>query len=394
MSNKNSKTPKQERVSINQIIDSISRFEFDKENSKSDTEEIKEKKPKTLEQIQRENLLELLNSVEKLEKCFLNVGDDQSKKIEELNDLIKEKLGDKKYILDLRLALKFINENKNKNPISTNKIFKNLIDLIARYIDAKMKDFFSVSDYEVLSELSNEETIESDLIHLINFVYNTDKKQDKSQTSTIILSQLYTFVILKHYKRFDFKDIIFTFERLLCEKIAELDSTDRNKFLLKSLPDALLDNNPKTKSRTALNQYLINHNKDLKNEIIIKSQRLEEKIALENEMLTELNQLREREINNNVILDDLKRKIAEKDAQLKDLDNDLRQKSDLLEFETNIYENQLQDLKSGIVSRLQRDIQMELDGMTSISNKIGEESGQNLRMYITNITQLLNSLQN
>lgn len=72
-----------------------------------------------------------------------------------------------------------------------------------------------------------------------------------------------------------------------------------------------------------------------------------------------------------------------------DLQAKLKRAEDRLEYETNKYEKQLQGLKTDLISKFQKDMQMELDGMTAIANRLKSEDSVSLSMYIANIKQLL-----
>ncbi len=72
------------------------------------------------------------------------------------------------------------------------------------------------------------------------------------------------------------------------------------------------------------------------------------------------------------------------EKQVQDLEN-------LLEFERNKYAKQLQGLKSGLIAKFRKDMQMELDGITAIANRLPADEAESLRRWISNLNQLVNT---
>ena len=62
-----------------------------------------------------------------------------------------------------------------------------------------------------------------------------------------------------------------------------------------------------------------------------------------------------------------------------------------LEYITNMYEKQIQGLKTGLITGLQNMMEMELQGLTAFANTLPPERAEVLRMYIVNIQQVMHS---
>jgi len=89
----------------------------------------------------------------------------------------------------------------------------------------------------------------------------------------------------------------------------------------------------------------------------------------------------------------LSEQAVDKDKLIAELRADLQKAQDRLEYIENKYERQLQGLKSGLVSKLQQDLKMELDGIESIAKRLKPEDSVSLSMSVSNMNQILNMLK-
>lgn len=64
-----------------------------------------------------------------------------------------------------------------------------------------------------------------------------------------------------------------------------------------------------------------------------------------------------------------------------------------LQVENSNLEKRLALLKSGIIAKVQKEIQMELDGIVANAKRIDSEHGKNILSYVENIHQVFTHLK-
>ncbi len=178
----------------------------------------------------------------------------------------------------------------------------------------------------------------------------------------------------------------------MAEHLAEFEPEEPSKYLHKLLPEALLDSNSKAKIRSFVYLYFTSHN-ELKKKVDSLSDRLSDSRSSVDKLSSEVKRLTEQGKEKDNTISQLTEQGKEKDNTITNLQAEIKETNNLLEYELNKCQKQLQGLKTGLISKLHRDMQMELDGITLIANRLKPEDSVSLSMYITNITQLLTILK-
>jgi hypothetical protein len=205
-----------QKIPINEIISLVSKLDYciDIKNKDLNPEESKIKKTKNVEQIKKENIALLSEYLFKLKDISLNQDESRVTKINELYDLLKTKLGNDLYLLNISIVVKILHGNLNINTNLLNPSFKILLDMILTDVDTELKNLLSNVDYTLLTDLLNHET-EPSLLQIINSDQINKTKEEDTHEARKNLSLIYLFIILKNYSRKNFNQELFIIERSL-----------------------------------------------------------------------------------------------------------------------------------------------------------------------------------
>lgn len=75
-----------------------------------------------------------------------------------------------------------------------------------------------------------------------------------------------------------------------------------------------------------------------------------------------------------------------------DLEKELKESKDRLEYERNKYTKQLEGLKSGLINKVESMLTMELEGLDTLADGMGGIDSLVIKSYVNNIRQLLKTL--
>ncbi len=75
-----------------------------------------------------------------------------------------------------------------------------------------------------------------------------------------------------------------------------------------------------------------------------------------------------------------------------DLEKELKESKDRLEYERNKYTKQLEGLKSGLINKVESMLAMELEGLDTLADGMGGIDSLVIKSYVNNIRQLLKTL--
>lgn len=369
-----------QRLSIDEIISMVANFDNNTKNK--NLEESKTKKPNSVAQIQKEKLVTLLETIGKLKDAVIRRDESNVSKIQELYKLLKTKLGNDLYLLNINILVKFLHGNKitNANPLAPP--IKVLFDTILTDVDGELKSLLPDYDYNLLVDLFNHET-EPNFQKIINSSGISKTFEEENEVNKKALSLIYIYIVLTILTRADFYKELFIIERVLAEHITEFETKDSNTFLLKLLPEALIDGNPKTKIRSSVHLYLTTHNRELKKDVdkLDYYRNLSEKLSEEVKQLTE--QGKEKDIS----ISQLIKEGLEKDNAITNLQADLNETNNRLVYEKNKYEKQLQGFKKGIYSNIQRNTKIVIDDISFIASRVPEKESNELHAWILNLKE-------
>lgn len=374
-------------MSIDEIISTVANFDYNIDNKSADNNQVKSKtnKPNNIANIHKENLNKLLAIVSKIKGAGVSEKNTRESKIIELYELVKTKLNNDLYLFNVHIVANFLQGYRSTEADKLDKSIKSLFDVILGEVDLK----------KILPNYALQSNLFYDIERLKEIIKSTTsaKTSDAENTESIkTLSYIYIDTILKNRSQLDFYKQLFMVERVLAEHLADFKFKDRNKYLLKSLPEALSGNDPKSKIRSFIHLYFNTYINDLEQEVDSLSNKLSSSRSSVEELSSKVKQLTEQEKESDNTITQLAKQIKERDETITNLQEELTTTSNRLEYEVNKYEIQLQNLKSGLIERLQNNIQMELEGLTDVANGLPQNDGNILRMYITNIQQLLNTL--
>jgi hypothetical protein len=285
----------------------------------------------------------------------------------------------------LKFVVNILKVYRDKSEYNLPKAIEELFSLIRIEVEEELNP--------ILSQYNNEINpfFDSDVLSKI---VNQIVKIDERYTISIIniLSSLYIYLLIKNLRHTFFTRQIFMVERIMATHLADFKHINRNEFLINYLPDALCDKNPKSKIRNSIHIIFTNYINDLEEDVSLLSIKLknsQDKLAdLSIKTNTLTKQLNEKENNVNELTEQLDSKYIE----INQVQLELQETINLLQYERNKYETQLQNLRTGLINRLHNNLRIELEGLSEISNVIPNNNGDIIRMYITNIHQIINGL--
>ena len=394
-SNSNKKTVNKQPVqpvSIDEIISTVANFEYsiDSKSADNNQEQSKSKKQNSLAQIHKENLAKLLATINKLKGSVVSEESSREPKIKELYDLLKTKLGNDLYLFNVNIVVKFLQGYKSTNADKLDKSIRVLVDAISADVDGELKNLLPDNDYNLLTNLFNNET-EPNILQIIKSAASEKTNDEGNTGSKKILSFIYTYVVLKNRSRSDFYKQLFIVERVLAEHLAEFEQEEPSKYLHKLLPEALLDSNPKAKIRSFVYLYFTNHN-ELKKKVDSLTDKLSDSYSSVYKLSREKTQLTEQGKEKDITITQLTEQGKEKDNTITNLQAELTEKMNRLEYEVNKYEKQLYGLRIGLVSNIQRHTKIVLEDITVIASRLPQNEGDELHRWITDLKEYFDSL--
>ena len=394
-SNSNKKTVNKQPVqpvSIDEIISTVANFEYsiDSKSADNNQEQSKSKKQNSLAQIHKENLAKLLATINKLKGSVVSEESSREPKIKELYDLLKTKLGNDLYLFNVNIVVKFLQGYKSTNADKLDKSIRVLVDAISADVDGELKNLLPDNDYNLLTNLFNNET-EPNILQIIKSAASEKTNDEGNTGSKKILSFIYTYVVLKNRSRSDFYKQLFIVERVLAEHLAEFEQEEPSKYLHKLLPEALLDSNPKAKIRSFVYLYFTNHN-ELKKKVDSLTDKLSDSYSSVYKLSREKTQLTEQGKEKDITITQLTEQGKEKYNTITNLQEELTEKMNRLEYEVNKYEKQLYGLRIGLVSNIQRHTKIVLEDITVIASRLPQNEGDELHRWITDLKEYFDSL--
>lgn len=332
--------------------------------------------------------ISISNKVSKLEKIVskinsktINNEKEQKDSIKELLEVLQKKLGSDFYLFSVGFITSFLREQN-----SINDLVKILFNNIQDEIKTELDKVLSGTDYSLASNIFNGDE-EKNIQELINVIYKSDI--DNSQRN---LANLYVYILLKYRTRKDFNKITYTIEYVFVEYFSSFVEKEKSDYVLNDFPNALLDKNPKNKIKSFAHLFLKSDITELTKNLNSVRQNLNESRDENSNLRSDLNAL-ELEINEKILLvSSLREQIKSKNEMITSLEQKLQLETNRLEFEGNMYDNQIQDLRTAIVTGLQNDLALELNSLNDFSNGLQQNDSEILRMFIDNINQKLNNL--
>ena len=381
------------RVTIDEIISMVAKFEYSIDSKAEDKklDQKKATKTKNVEQIQKENLAALLLTVIKLKDAVVSRDESRLSKIKEIYELLKIKLGNELYLLNLNIVVKFLQGYKNPSDNQLNPSIQILFDFLLKDIDGDLKNLLSEDSYSLLVDLVNIDT-EPNFLQIVKSVVSEKANDDDIDVSKKILSLIYIYFVLTSLSRADFYKELLIVERVLAEHFTESESKETNIYLLKLLPEALIDNSPEKKIRSFVHLYLSAHNHELKKELVYLNENLDYYRSFSNKLSDKVQQLNEQIDEKDKTIYQLIQERIEKDNSITNLLAELTETNNRLEYEVNKYEKQIQGLKNGLFSNIQRHTKIIMDDITIIASRLPQNEGNELRSWIDNLKEYFESL--
>jgi len=88
----------------------------------------------------------------------------------------------------------------------------------------------------------------------------------------------------------------------------------------------------------------------------------------------------------------LEAKVSEQDDIIANLKSELARANNLLEYEVNKYEKQIQGLRTGLVSNIQRHTKIVLEDIAVIASRIKQKEGEELYCWLDDLKGYFDSL--
>jgi hypothetical protein len=379
-------------VPIDEIIKTIAGIEYSKvlPNIVDNTEKNKAKHSVRVDKSQKENLTKLVEALGQLRKTYVYSGVSTPQKISELYDLLSIKVGKDISLLNLKITVEFLHGYKSINSQKLNPFIVGFLNEIFVETNKKLKTILNEVDYNLISNNLADDEIEDKLQKVINSALNSKANDYEKNVMYIVL---YTHFVLNNYTRNTFFKQLSIVERVFAEHISEIGTNESSDYLLNQLPEALLDAQPKLEVKKFIHLYSIEQNKKLTNDFYVQSNQIQNLDKANGVLRGELSKIREQHKESEEIIVKLTQSETEKSLKIAKLEQELADISQHYKYENNNLKLQLKALKSGMVSKLQKDLQMELDGITAISERVSQDEGVGLKIYVKNILQLLNLLK-
>lgn len=378
-------------VPIDEIINKVASYEYSDEIKTTGkySDQGKTTKPDSIALMHKDKLLKLLIIINKLKGAVLTDESSLQIKINELFQLLKNKLGNDLYLFSIGAIVKFLPPIKGTSAKKLDRSIETLFGEILTDVELELRNKLSNGEFIVLENVFVNDT-ESNLLQIIQSI-ESEKAIDNNAARSKNISLIYIYVVLKNRNRSDFYKHLLTVERVLAECLADLAPEEESKYLHNILPDTLLDSNPKTKIRSFVYLYCASYNQ-LKQRVDFLSDKLKESRNHASILSGQVQQLTEQGKEKDRIISELKQLAEEKDETINKQQIKINERDGLLQYEINKYETQLKGLKNGLTSKFRRLTQTELEGITAISETLPQEQSTRLNLYILKINQILDTL--
>lgn len=375
-------------ISIDEILSKVEVFNYNVDIGPTDEEQElhEKKKPKSLEQIRKENLTKLLEIVSEL-----NVAVEANKssivtKIKQLHELLQAKLGEDLHLFYLQVVARFLHGYKRTEDIKLELSINHLFDLFLIDIENSLKDFLPTN-------LNTRLFFEEDkLKEILESIAEPTTGRPVIKNHLIILSNFYIYLVLKNRAHSDFYRQLFKLELIFAEHIASFEPKERNKYLLKFLPETFIDSNPKAKVRSFVYLYFTTHIVELTEEVHRLDFKLNEIRNARNSLSIQVKQLTQEVQIKDSIIAQLSEQGKEKDSIIIKIQEELKASRDRFNYEITVADRQRQEIKTNIVTMVENGLRLELDELKVFADCLSQGDSELLRMYVTNIEQFLNTL--
>jgi hypothetical protein len=398
--------------SIDGIIHWMESFEYNVDRSIIDDnqEDGEIKRPSSIEQTQKRNLEELLKSLTQIKylpvKVQSNSGelskdesiivDDQElfkNKVKDLYSLLKSKLGNDLYLLNVKLLIKFFDGYENTGVDKFDTPTKYLLDEILAEVKNSLISTLTEYSFKSLANLFNGSNIEQNLSVIIRSVLEEKKKNKENENRLIVLSNLYIFLVLTNRLSNGYIEKIFEVESVMGEYIFEAQVPSKSKYLHKKFPEALLNKDPKGKIKSSIHLYRGVRNKDLKDQVQTLENQITETRRTLSQQAKELENLKESTKDKDNRIEQLEQDGIVKDNEIENLNEELKNKSDRLDFEVNKHQRQYSHLRNGLISGIQKRTQRAFDDLTVLAGRLPQDEGEELRDWVRDLKIYFDSLR-
>ena len=386
-------------------------FEYDVDGSVIDDkqEEGEIKSSRSIAQIQKRNLEELFKSLSNIKnvpvKVQTNSGDlskDESiivddqelfkNKVKDLYSLLKSKLGNDLYLLNVKLLIKFFDGYENTGVDKFDTPTKYLLDEILAEVKNSLISTLTEYSFKSLSNLFNGSNIEQNLSVIIRSVLEEKKKNKENENRLIVLSNLYIFLVLTNRLSNGYIEKIFEVESVMSEYISEAQVPIKSKYLHKKFPEALLNKDPKGKIKSSIHLYRGVRNKDLKDQVQTLENQITETRRTLSQQAKELENIKESTKDKDNRIEQLEQEGTDKDNEIENLNEELKTKSERLEYEVNMRQKQLSQLRNGLVSKIQRKTQRTFKALNVLAGRLPENQGKDLSYWIQELKKQFDSI--
>ena len=219
---------------------------------------------------------------------------------------------------------------------------------------------------------------------------STDRPGFKNHVN--ILSYFYVYLVLKNRARSDFYRQLFRLELIFAEHIAAFEHKEKNKYLLKLLPETFMDSNPKAKVRSFVYLYFTTHIGELTKEVDRLDLKLNEIRNVKDYLSIQLKQVTQEVQTKDYTIAQLTEQGEEKDFKIIKLQEELKALCDRFDYEITRADRQNQELSADIITQVKNSLGLELNELKVFANGLPQGDSEVLRMYVTNIEQYLNTL--
>lgn len=267
-----------------------------------------------------------------------------------------------------------------------NKHYSHIISYISTKIDKKLEN---KTDAEILERLIQERS-PNEIEEIFSKLDLSIRKLNKKDEVNEIIINVYIKILIANIEKLSFQEKLINLESLLIQYFIGEEDIKIKDFQFRGILKIVGEKF----SKKDLDKISYPHLK-LKNNSL---KRQNERLILENEKLHELvskfkkeNEIYQFKLSNNERLhESLFGNIETLKNEKKQLEEQLLKNNDKLEFEINKYQIQLDLLRKGIISKVKKDLQLQINSLNSISNRLNEKDKDSLQMVISNINSLLN----
>jgi hypothetical protein len=347
-------------------------------------------KSKNLAQTKKHNLEKLIATVAKIKGATIVDKSAHKANVRRLYKLITDKLGEDLYKFNIGISVKFLVGYKSRNADKLDRSVCFLFDNIIEYTSEKMKGWRIESEFSAINDAVDNLDLDFEF-NLKQFIGQAVTKncfgEKPSATKEQLVATVYIALLLKNRFRTELDKMLLSVERAIADYLAGFEQKELGKYLHKTIPEALLDANPriKVKQFVFLCFGVVEAAFDIKKKNDKLIAELSDSRIRNGELIAEIEQLTES-------VEIKEKAITEMDATIVSLKEEFDKAADRLEYEVNKYEKQLSGLKSGLISKIKSDLRLELEGIGNLAGRLPRKEGDDLRLWVENIEQVLNAI--